>query len=166
MGGSGCGQQRKRINPSTWRCSPTKSSRSTVRDWPPRRQVQATKELTASRVSAEARRVRARLHLRPPVLAVDTNVAKVTNALGWVTTKDEKQIHNELNGKGDVAGLIPRSIEGYGNLRRTLHSLLNLEATRARREASTSRARRSTRSRLSRTPSGLCASGSARMPTA
>ena len=59
-----------------------------------------------------------------PLLAVDTNVTQVTNALGWVKTTDEKQIHNELNGKGDVAGLIPRSIEGYGNLRRTLHSLL------------------------------------------
>jgi endonuclease III len=59
-----------------------------------------------------------------PLLAVDTNVAKVTNALGWVKTDDEKKIHNELNGTRDTAGTVPESIAGYNNLRRTLHSLL------------------------------------------
>jgi endonuclease III len=127
MGGSGCGQQRKRIQPIHLALLANKEQpfdgpggRLDGKDY-----TQATKELTAIKgFGPKLAACVLGFTCDHAVLAVDTNVAKVTNALGWVTTKDEKQIHNELNGKGDVAGLIPRSIDGYSNLRRTLHSLL------------------------------------------
>ena len=127
VGGSGCGQQKKRIKSihlallaNAEQPFDGPNGRIHGKDY-----TQAAKVLTdLNGFGPKLAACVLGFTCNYPLLAVDTNVAQVTNALGWVKTTDEKQIHNELNGKGDVAGLIPRSIEGYGNLRRTLHSLL------------------------------------------
>lgn len=58
------------------------------------------------------------------VLAVDTNVMKAVEKLGWAKGTAEA-IHDALNGKGGEGGLVPREIRSYaGNVRATLHGLL------------------------------------------